>query len=265
MQVDAALRRPDGTTISYDAAGNGPAVVFLHGLTSSRRSWGPVTDLLTEDFTCVRIDLRGHGDSSPAPDYAMPSIIGDVHAVVEAMGFDAPAIVGHSFGGSVAAVYAAAFTPRATVCVDVTLRYGDFAEQVQPYADALRGERAMHALIEIEHRLLGLEPFSGIAEMERRILDFPPDVMWGIWEALLTRQPHELTAAAEGFLPRITAPLLALHGSPLPPDYEAWLTRLVPAARVELWDGMGHMLHLVDPDRFAARVRSFLRTNAPAS
>jgi pimeloyl-ACP methyl ester carboxylesterase len=62
----------------------------------------------------------------------------------------------------------------------------------------------------------------------------------------------------ESFLPRITAPLLSLHGSPPPPDYEDWLMRLVPSARIEVWNGSGHMLHLVEPERFAARLRPLL-------
>ena len=33
---------------------------------------------------------------------------------------------------------------------------------------------------------------------------------------------------------------------------------LVPSAHIEVWDGSGHMLHLVDPERFAARVRPLL-------
>jgi len=257
MSDAALLERPDGTTIAYDVAGAGAPVIFVHGLTSSRQSWDPVIALLSDAVTCVRIDLRGHGESSAAPDYAMASVVGDVHAVVEAVGLGTPAIIGHSFGGSVAAVYAAAFAPRAVVCVDVSLRYGDFAGQVQPYREALRGEGAMQALIEIEH-LLKLEPYAGIADMEGRILGFPREVVWAFWEALLTRPAQELTATAEAFLPRITAPLLALHGSAPLPDYEAWLTGLVPSARLELWDGMGHMLHLVDPERFAARVRPLI-------
>jgi pimeloyl-ACP methyl ester carboxylesterase len=115
----------------------------------------------------------------------------------------------------------------------------------------------MQAILAIDHEL-GLEPYAEIAELERRVLAFPREVVLGIWEAVLSTSPQESTAIAEAFLPRITAPLLSVHGSPPPPDYEAWLTRVVPTARVEVWAGTGHLLHLVDPERFAARVRSLL-------
>ena len=253
----ATLQRGDGPAIAYDVAGSGPPVVFVHGLTSFRQTWDPVTDLLAADFTCVRVDLRGHGESSAAPEYSMLSLVGDVRAVVEELALDEPALVGHSLGVSVAAVYAAAHGARAVVCVDQSLRFGDFAALVRPHADALRGERTMEAVLSID-RELQLEPYARLDDLEGRVLAFPREVVLGIWDALLTTPPEQLTAIAEAVLPRIAAPLLSLHGSPPPPDYEAWLTRLVPGARVEVWDGSGHMLHLVDPERFTARVRPLL-------
>jgi pimeloyl-ACP methyl ester carboxylesterase len=216
-----------------------------------------VTSLLAGNFACVRVDLRGHGASSAAPEYSMLSLVGDVRAVVEELAIGEAAVVGHSLGGTVASVYAAAHGARAVVCIDQSLRFGDFAAVMQPQADALRGERTMEMVMAIE-RGLKLEPYAGIEDMERRVLAFPREVVLGMWGPLLTIPPAQLTAIAEDFLPRITAPLLSLHGSQPPLDYEAWLTKLVPSARVEVWDGSGHMLHLVDAERFVARVRPLL-------
>ena len=165
-----------------------------------------------------------------------------------------PAVVGHSLGATVAAVYAAVHPARAVICVDASLRFGGFAQLVQRHANTLRSDRTMEAVLAIDHEL-GLEPYAGIEDIERRVLTFPREVLLGIWQSLLTTPPEQLTAIAETILPRITAPLLALHGSPPPPDYQAWLTRLVPSARLEVWDGTGHMLHLVEPQRFASRIR----------
>lgn len=241
--------------IAYDVAGQGPPVAFIHGLASYRQMWAPVTDLLTSEVTCVRVDLLGHGESGPAADYSMLAQVAAVHEVVERLGLGQPTLVGHSLGANVAAVYAAAHGSHAVICVDPpSLRFGDFAELIAPYADELRSDRTMEAVVAIDHAL-GLEPYAGIAEMERRILAFPREVVLGLWEAALTTPPDQLTAVAEAVLPRITAPLLSLHGAAPPADYEAWLTKLVPKARVETWAGLGHMLHLVDPERLAARVR----------
>jgi len=250
--------RPDGATIAFDVAGDGPPLLFLHGLTSRRQAWEPVTGPLASSFTCIRVDLRGHGESGPAPDYAMPALVGDVRAVADQLGVEAPAVVGNSLGANVAAVYAALNPASAVVCVGQSLlRFGDFAALVQPFAQDLEGERAMEAVLEID-RELGLEPFADIEGLERRVLAFPPEVVRGVWAQLLTTPPEQLTTISEAILPRIEAPLLSLHGAPPPADYAPWLTRLAPTAEVEVWDGLGHLLHLVDPPRFAERLRALL-------
>ena len=253
----AEVRTADGTTIAYDVGGDGPPVVFLHGLTNRRQAWDPVTALLVERFTCVRLDFRGHGESSAGPGYGMPWFVGDVRAVVEELALGEPAFVGHSLGGSVAAVHAALNGARAVVCVDESLRFGDTARRIQPLAAELRGERPMEAVMAFE-RGLRLEPYAGIAEMERRVLAFDPEVVLSAWAGVLDTPAEQLTAMSEALLPQLAAPLLCLHGSPPPDDYAAWLTALARDARVEVWAGTGHLLHLVDPRRFAARVAEFL-------
>ena len=257
MTGAATIRRDDGPTIAFDVVGAGPVLVFVHGLTSSRRAWDPVTTLLARDFTCVRIDLRGHGASSAAAEYSMRSLVGDVRVVIEEIGLGRPALVGHSLGASVVAIYAAAHETSTVVCIDQSLRFGDFAQIIQQHASGLRGGQTMEAVLAIEHSLK-LEPYGELAQLERRVLSFPRDVVLGIWESLLTTPPEQLNAIAETILPRITAPLLSLHGSPPAPDYTKWLTDLVPSAQVEVWNGTGHMLHLVEPERFTARLRHML-------
>jgi pimeloyl-ACP methyl ester carboxylesterase len=135
------VAQADGTAIAYDVVGDGPPVVFLHGLTNRRQAWDPVTALLAERFACVRVDFRGHGESSAAPAYGMPWFVGDVRAVVEELALQDPTLVGHSLGASVAAVYAAVHDARAVVCVDESLRFGDIAERIQRFAANVRWRR----------------------------------------------------------------------------------------------------------------------------
>lgn len=58
--------------------------VVVHGLTSCRQTWDPVTTLLAEGFTCVRLDLRGHGLISPLTKnpnlLRVRGLLGDTHA-----------------------------------------------------------------------------------------------------------------------------------------------------------------------------------------
>ncbi len=56
--------------------GDGPPLLLIHGLGSSRRVWRPITERLSESFTTIAVDLRGHGDSDwldPAPEELHPA------------------------------------------------------------------------------------------------------------------------------------------------------------------------------------------------
>ncbi|UUY04013.1 alpha/beta fold hydrolase [Svornostia abyssi] len=60
-----------GQRISYRLAGTGPALLLIHGITSSARTWDEVFDRLAEHHTVVAPDLPGHGSSDkPRGDYS---------------------------------------------------------------------------------------------------------------------------------------------------------------------------------------------------
>jgi pimeloyl-ACP methyl ester carboxylesterase len=83
------------------------------------------------------------------------------------------------------------------------------------------------------------------------------DDVLAIWSTVLESEPEELDALIEQMLGTITVPYLAIHGGDLEPGYEDWLARVVPTATVETWPGLGHYPHLIEPQRFVARIREF--------
>ena len=81
--------------------GEGPTVVFLHGLDSDSSVWEPSIQLLAGDHLCVSVDLPGHGDS-PSPDnadsYSRQAVLDQLDRVL--VGLASPIVlVGHSLGG----------------------------------------------------------------------------------------------------------------------------------------------------------------------
>lgn len=259
----------DGVEIAYDVEGSGPPVLLVHGITEGRRLWRPVIDRLSDEHRCIALDLRGHGDSSGADDYGALAMAQDVAAVAAAeTDGETPAVVGHSLGGLVATVFAAAAPVRAVVNVDQALRLADFAALLRPMEATLRGEgfpAAMAALWEALGE--GAVPEDVGAELRSTHERARQEVVLGVWDTVFTSSDEELTAIVEEtLLPNVKMPYLAIHGSDPGPGYAAWLTSLVPSAEVEVWDGATHWLHLVGPDRFVERVRGFLRrAGSPAA
>ena len=78
--------------------------MLLHGNPQTHAMWHLVAPILAEDFTVVAADLRGYGDSSkPFGDedhstYSKRAMAGDQAAVMESLGFDSFAVVGHDRG-----------------------------------------------------------------------------------------------------------------------------------------------------------------------
>lgn len=92
--------------------GDGPVVLLLHAGIADRRMWDPVVDALARTHRVVWYDLRGYGESRPLP--ASFAHHDDAVAVLDALGVDAAALVGCSFGGSVAVDTALAHPERVT-------------------------------------------------------------------------------------------------------------------------------------------------------
>ena len=90
-----------------DAEGRGQPIVLLHGGGRSVADWTDVAARLSAlGYRPVAIDLRGHG-ATPVAAWSWDAALADVASVVAALELARPAVVGHSLGGMVAALWAA--------------------------------------------------------------------------------------------------------------------------------------------------------------
>ncbi|MCP2169433.1 Pimeloyl-ACP methyl ester carboxylesterase [Goodfellowiella coeruleoviolacea] len=97
----------DGVELAVrDHGGDGPPVLLLHGAGRTLADWAAVAPLLTPQHRVLAMDLRAHGRSGSGP-WTLPAVVGDVEAVLAALGATHAVLVGHSLGGMVAVQYAA--------------------------------------------------------------------------------------------------------------------------------------------------------------
>ena len=245
--------------IGWEERGAGEPIVLVHGITEDRHVWHRLVPLLADDYRCVLLDLRGHGRSPVAEDQSALGMADDIGEVIRAAGIDGPPIlVGHSLGGFVVTAYATQAPVRALVNIDQPLRVDDFARELQPAADLLRGPEWREVVRQVFHTL-GIEQLND--DDRRYVLDLvetvPREVIVGAWGLLLDSPPEDIDALVESLLPSITAPYLALHGSDPGAEYREWLTRLLPGVTFEVWEGLGHFVQLVAPERLADRIKEF--------
>jgi pimeloyl-ACP methyl ester carboxylesterase len=126
-----------GIGIHYEVAGRGTPVLLHHGLADSAFTWertGWVERLATH-HRVIRMDARGHGESDKPHEpeaYAPEAMVGDVLAVLDAVGEEAVHFVGYSMGGRMAFEVACVAPERLRSLV---------AGASHPYAQSLGGAR----------------------------------------------------------------------------------------------------------------------------
>nr|MBA3454244.1 alpha/beta fold hydrolase [Deltaproteobacteria bacterium] len=101
--ADATFAEVDGVHLRYREAGRGPAVVMIHGFGASSDSWATVMPSVAKTHRVIAVDLKGFGWSSrPEGDYSPAAQAELVWHLLDKLGVQDVAIVGHSWGSSVA-------------------------------------------------------------------------------------------------------------------------------------------------------------------
>ena len=134
--------------LNYVRAGEGPALVLIHGLGGSLVVWEPVMELLAAEREVLAVDLPGFGGSDPLPEGARhaPAAMGRaVTAQLEAMGFERPHLAGNSLGAWTALEMAADGNAASVCCISPA---GLWRQKLGPRAYNTRrlGKRGRHAI-----------------------------------------------------------------------------------------------------------------------
>ena len=124
MVSDEYIDLRDGTFHYRYWGGNGRPIVLLHGAGFTAHQWNLMAPSLARSDRIYALDLRGHGESAKLDDgYDLDSAVGDVREFIELLALEAPILVGHSWGASIASRYAA---EEPETCAGIVLVDGGF-------------------------------------------------------------------------------------------------------------------------------------------
>jgi pimeloyl-ACP methyl ester carboxylesterase len=247
--------------IAWEATGEGSPLVLIQGLGYARWGWDPVVPGLAGRFRVLTFDNRGIGESDVPPGpYSARELAADVLQVLDEAEVETAHVVGASLGGMVAqevAVGAPGRVRRLVLCC--TTPGGDAGIPMPEVTVRLFGEAASLAPDValrrfVENALAGDAPEELADEIYRRRLENPPDPAG--WQAQAVA--GTTFGGVDG---RIAVPTLVLHGTEdnvVDPRNAGVLAGRIPDARVELFEGAGHLFFWEQPDRFVRIVSEFL-------
>ena len=93
--------------------GEGQPVTLIHGVGANIESWGEVAETLAARFRVIRMDLRGHGRSTPLREpCSLEDFVADVVTALDTAGVERTHLVGFSLGGMIAQLFTVTYPER---------------------------------------------------------------------------------------------------------------------------------------------------------
>ena len=256
-----------GTRLAYlDTGGSGPAILFVHGnSTSSRTFYRQFESALADDFRLVAVDLPGHGDSGRAPvtEYGLPFYARRIVGLAGVLDISDAILVGWSLGGHVVLESADSMPDTRGLLIYGTPPLGspeDLARGFLPNPDFAAG---MTGKLTDEQAAAYARSFLGdvadgelISQFTADILATDPNAREGLARSVGGAYVNEVE-----LIERLECPLAVIHGQQ---ERLVSLDYLQSLSMPSLWRGeiqiisdAGHAPHVETPEVFNRLVGEF--------
>ena len=266
--------RIDGREANYIDVGEGPALVFVHGLGASWQSWLENIPEFARDHRVVAMDLPGFGGSDlPDGDISIEYYANWVFRLLDELGIESAAVVGNSMGGFIAAEMAIRRPERVQrlAVVSAAVFWQDY-RRAQPLVQLARLSDAIVA--------------RALTRVTDDVATRPRLRAWALATAgfryphlISPELAHEMVRSArrtDGFLPalealadfpleeelpKISCPALIVwgaHDTLVPVKDAKRMEELIPGSRRVVFERTGHVAMLERPERFNRLLRDFL-------
>jgi pimeloyl-ACP methyl ester carboxylesterase len=259
----------NGLEIAFERAGEGPPLVLVHGATVDSRMWRPQRAALADEFTVVAWDEPGAGRSSAVPvGFGLADYARCLAALIDGLELGPAHVAGLSWGGTVVLEL---YRHHADLVVTLIL--------VDTYA-GWKGslpEEEVRARVELYRRVVAAPVGEFDPTPPGLFAGDPPGEFLPLLEEMAADVRREsmstaLSVMAEAdqrdLLPRIAVPTLLIWGdrdarSPL--SVARQFEQAIPASKLVVIPGAGHMSNLEQPEPFNDAVREFCRAHPPHS
>jgi 3-oxoadipate enol-lactonase len=254
-----------GSELFWERSGSGEPLLLIQGMSGTHLAWGePFLSRLEPDFDCVVFDNRGIGNSADAAgEFTTADLAADALAVMDAAGLETAHVLGISMGGMVAQQLALAAPERLrTLTLGCTYPGGEGSSLIAPEdAGPLMEAMASANLDQVIRAMYEVNLSPGFRVDDANFAPFK-----AMAEALPARQRTvQLQMGAvvghdtQARLAEIAAPTLVIHGTEdkmIPVANGELIASLIPGARLEIYEGVGHLFWWEQPERTAELIRA---------
>jgi pimeloyl-ACP methyl ester carboxylesterase len=271
-----------GRAVNFVEAGSGPVLLLIHGMAGTSAVWESVIEPLAMGHTVIAPDFPGHGGSAPGGgDYSLGSLASGLRDLLLALGHERATLVGHSLGGGVAMQFIYQFPEMVERLVLVSS--GGLGPDVSPVlrAAALPGaDLFIAATAGVGGRIgsaigrgfgaIGFRPNADLAEVARgyATLSDPErrKSFLATLRAVVGTEGQRVAALDKLYLAE-ALPLLIVWGENdpiIPVEHGRDAHAQLPAARLEIFEGVGHVPQVEQPGRFITVLQRFIAETKPA-
>ncbi|MGB9375795.1 MAG: alpha/beta fold hydrolase [Jiangellales bacterium] len=275
--------RIHGHRRAFVIAGEGPALLAIHGIGHDHRTWLPALPALAKNFTVIAPDLLGHGSSDkPRADYSMGGFANGMRDLLTVLGINRATVMGNSLGGGVAMQFAYQFPERTERVIMVAA--GGLGKSVNPLLKTLSIPGADTAvalatapvlrqvvtktMISLKHAGVPYtQDFAGLADVYNNLADSGARrAFLHTLRGVIDRRGQAISMIDRAYLAR-DMPTMIVWGEKdvVIPVKHAWAAaQLLPGCRFEVLRDAGHMPQEDAPRRFAEVVSKFVAETDPA-
>jgi pimeloyl-ACP methyl ester carboxylesterase len=255
----------EGLRIAYQRAGAGPPLLLLHGFVGDSREWRRQIDDLSDEFTVVAWDAPGSGGSADPPEsFRLPDFADCLAAFVGSLGLGRLHVAGVSFGGALALELYRRH-PALPMSLVLASAYAGWTGSLPAEIVEQRLHKTLQAADSppdqfvrsmIPTMFSESPPAEPVKEFRQIMLEMHPAGFRTMARSLAEADLRDVLA-------RIAVPTLLLYGDE---DVRAPLTvaqdlhTKIPASKLVVMPGVGHMSSVEAAERFNTEVRGFLRS-----
>lgn len=242
--------------------GQGPALVMIHGIGARKTGWDKITASLKDRYTCIRYDLRGHGES-PVPDepFGLDELVADLEAIRQRLGVEQMHIIGHSLGGMIGPAYAHKYPERVLsigLLSTAAFRSAQDSENVLNVVRAMESKGIAQVLQTLTQRWF-TEAFcvqhpEVIEWRKQQVIDTDGEVFLNVFRVYAQTEMSP-------WLHEIEQPCLVLTGEldgGCNPELNQKIADALPNSQLAIMPGLKHAILIEASDRVAPFIKTFL-------